>query len=78
MGRLDETGYAGYFKVEVYDGRDWKLVLAQEFFSDNEHKFTKKERPIDTYYILEEILQSYAGTMLTKTYREHYKPLWEE
>jgi hypothetical protein len=74
QGEYDEKGFSGYFKVDVYDGREWRLVLLNDIFPKREHHFSKTERPIDTYGLCEDILRRMAGTTLVRTYREHYTP----
>lgn len=72
LGEYGSTGYVGYFKVDVHDGRQWCLVLLNAIFEHSEHHFAKKERPIDTYGICKEILEGLKGKPLLRTYREHY------
>lgn len=72
-GEYHATGFTGYFKVDVYDGRDWKPVIATEMFEDGEQHFAKKERPIDTYELCAARLRSFSGRTLVRTYREHYE-----
>ncbi len=73
LGEYDATGFSGYFKVDVYDGRNWQPVIINDIFESHENHFAKTEKPIDTYYICEEILKTYAGKLLLRTYREHYQ-----
>ncbi len=75
-----DTGYrtgglAGYFKVDVFEGNVWCLVLINDIFPDGEHHFSKTEYPIDTFQLIGEILVGWAGKTLIRTYREHYQPL---
>ncbi len=72
QGEYDETGFSGYFKADVYDGRKWCLVLLNDIFVNQENHFSKKERPIDTYELCLSILQKLKGRILLRTYREHY------
>lgn len=74
QGDYFSTGMAGYFKIDVYDGREWRAVLINEIFPHREHHFSKTECPIDTYELCKEILATYAGKNLQRTYREHYFP----
>ena len=67
------SGHAGYIKMMVHDGKDWKPLLAEGFFPDREHHFSKKERPWDTFLLCQELLEQQAGTSLQRTYREHYE-----
>ncbi len=74
QGDYYSTGFSGYFKVDVWDGKQWCAVIIQGIFPDGEHRFTKKECPIDTYAVCKEILVKLAGSTLVRTYREHYEP----
>jgi hypothetical protein len=74
LGEYEGTGYSGYFKVDIYDGRNWQPVIITNIFTRQENHFSKKERPIDTYYICEEVLKNWQGKSLVRTYREHYVP----
>lgn len=73
-GDYESSGFTGYFKADVYDGWGWKLVLLNNIFPNQENYFAKSERPIDTYRLCNEILVSWAGKSLQRTYREHYEP----
>lgn len=72
QGDYYSTGFAGYFKVDVFDGKEWRLVLLNGIFPDHENHFSKTEQPIDTYRLCEEILKQMGGKTLLRTYREHY------
>ena len=74
LGRYEETGFSGYFKVDVFDGKKWCLVLLNDIFPERENHFSKKERPIDTYALCKPILQNMKEKTLLRTYREHYAP----
>lgn len=78
LGEYERTGFSGYFKVDVYDGREWQPVILNEIFRHHEHHFNKKERSIDTYTICKEMLTALSGKHLSRTYREHYELLDEE
>lgn len=74
---IADTGYgvrgpAGYFKVDVFEGNVWCLVLVNDIFPENEHHFTKTEYPIDTFNLIGEMLVALEGRTLERTYREHY------
>lgn len=73
QGEYHSTGFTGYFKVDVSDGKIWQPLLLNDIFKENENHFAKSERPIDTYHLCEEILRSLAGATLERTYREHYQ-----
>ncbi len=72
QGEYSGTGFTGYFKVDVSDGKEWQPVLLQELFPDHENHFARTERPIDTYGVCEEILRGMKEKTLLRTYREHY------
>ena len=72
QGDYESTGFSGYFKADVCDGREWRLILLNDIFPHHENHFSKTERPIDTYRLCEEILTAMAGETLLRTYREHY------
>jgi hypothetical protein len=72
-GDYFRTGYAGYFKAEIFDGKEWQLITVTDFCEDKEHYFHKSERSIDTYHLCSEILRSAEGTEVFKGYRGgHY------
>ena len=73
LADYESTGFTGYFKVDVHDGREWKPLLMTGVFSDNEHYFGKKERPMDTYHVCADILRALAGRTVVRSYREHYE-----
>jgi hypothetical protein len=77
LAEYDRTGFTGYFKVDVWDGNDWKPVILNEIFTHHEHHFSRTERPIDTFNFIKEMLTALAGKNLTRTYREHYELLEE-
>lgn len=77
---IADTGYrvkglSGYFKVDVFEGNVWCLVLINDIFKHREHHFSKTEYPIDTFQLIGEILVGWEGKTLSRTYREHYQPL---
>jgi hypothetical protein len=72
QGDYYATGFSGYFKVNVFEGNVWCLVLVNDIFPHSEHHFSKKECPIDTYRLCAKILRSLAGKTLVRSYREHY------
>jgi hypothetical protein len=71
--QYENTGFTGYFRVDVSDGTDWQPVILNEIFAGHEHYFSRTERPIDTYNLIKEMLTALAGRILTRTYREHYE-----
>jgi len=78
QGEYESTGFAGYFKVDVSDGKAWQPVLLQEIFPGKENHFAKRECPIDTYVLCEDMLRQMQGKQLRRTYREHYELFEEE
>lgn len=74
LGEYEGTGFSGYFKVDVCSGKEWLPVLTQSIFPEHENYFSKKERPIDTFNLCAEILESMKEKILLRTYREHYVP----
>lgn len=74
LGDYEGTGFSGYFKVDIYDGRSWQPVIISGIFTGREHHFSKTERPIDRYHLCAEILAPWAGRSLLRTYRDHYTP----
>jgi len=72
LGEYESTGYVGYFKVDVFDGKQWCLVLVNDIFIHSEQHFSKKERPIDTYAVCKAVLEQLKDKPLLRTYREHY------
>lgn len=68
----DMIGGSGYLKAEIYDGKNWQFLVMDDFFAGKEHHFGKKERPLDTYFICEEVVRELAGTPTYRTYRSHY------
>jgi hypothetical protein len=72
LGEYERTGFTGYFKVDVFDGSEWRAVLLNDIFPSNEHHFSRTERSIDTYHLIYDMLTALARKPLTRTYREHY------
>lgn len=69
---------AGYFKVEVFEGRRWFLLAADAVFSEKEHHFSRGTLPFDTFELCAERIVQHAGKMLARTYREHYEIMLED
>jgi hypothetical protein len=72
QGDYESTGYVGYFKLDVHDGKEWRAVIVTGIFEQREQHFSKSERPIDTYGLCAELLAGLKGRVLLRTYREHY------
>lgn len=73
FAQYDATGFTGYFKVDVYDGKEWQAVILNEIFEHHEHHFSRTEKPIDTFNLCREMLTALKGRTLMRTYREHYE-----
>ena len=71
------VGGAGYIKAEVYDGKEWQFLVMDDLFEDKQHHFNKKERPLDTYILCEEFVQTLQGKEMRRIYRSHYEPIPE-
>ncbi len=65
-------GYKGYFKAKVYDGHSWGLLNNLDFFEDRINQFSKKDVCFYNFAICQERMSSFAGTIVYRTYREHY------
>jgi len=65
-------GYKGYFKAKVFDGRSWCLLDSLDFFEDRLHQFNKNEICFYTFELCQERLSKEAGTIVYRSYREHY------
>lgn len=72
IGDYEAMGLEGYLKADVFEGKGWKPLSLEEMFEHREHYFGKRERPLDTFLLCEPILKSKRGTLLMRTYREHY------
>ncbi len=72
VGNYEAVGFEGYLKADVFDGKGWRPLSLEEFFSHREYYFGKRDRPIDTYLLCLPLLQAAQGTELLRTYREHY------
>lgn len=73
IGEYDRTGFSGYFKVDISDGKNWQPLIISNIFTAHENHFSKKERAIDTYAVCREMLVDFAGNEAVRTYREHYE-----
>lgn len=72
QGDYRSRGFAGYFKVDVFEGKSWCPVLLGELFPNREHYFSKRDYPIDVFERCGEMLIALEGRTLVRTYREHY------
>ncbi|MEI7669316.1 MAG: hypothetical protein WCJ33_04475 [Pseudomonadota bacterium] len=73
VGNFESVGLDGYLKANVFDGKGWKPLSLEEFFPRREHYFGKRERPLETYTLCFPTFQSFKGTEIVRTYREHYR-----
>ena len=73
LGEYERTGLSGYFKVDIFDGKEWRPVILNEIFNDKEHHFNRRDRPLDTYLLCKEKLEKLRDKNLQRTYREHYE-----
>ena len=78
MNDYQIKGYKGYFKPKIYDGRAWCLLDALDFFEDRLHQFGKNEICFYTFGLCQERLIEAAGTIVYRTYREHYSTYLHE
>ena len=72
MNNYQIKGYKGYFKLKVYDGRAWCLLNSLDFFEDRLNQFSKNEICFYTFNLCQEKLIDAVGTLVYRTYREHY------
>lgn len=78
QGDYTRMGYAGYFRVDVWDGRSWCPVILTTLFEGHEHHFSKTERPLDTYALCKERVEARGVLTLRRTYREHWEVVEDE
>ncbi len=72
MNEYKIKGYKGYFKAQVYDGHAWGLLNNVDFFEDRINQFSRTEVCFYNFILCKERLESFAGTIVYRTYREHY------
>lgn len=72
QGDYWSTGIAGYFKLDVFDGKNWQPVILTSIFDHRENYFSKSECSIDTFELCAGIVRAIKGKELIRTYREHY------
>jgi len=65
-------GYKGYFRAQIYDGRDWCFLNSQDFFEDRINQFAKADICFYTFLACQERLAEYANVPVYRTYRDHY------
>ena len=73
IGEYDTTGHTGYFRFDIWNGKQWCPIILSELFPQKEHYFNKKERPIDTYAFCVSLLEALPLKHFRRTYREHYE-----
>ncbi len=72
-GDYEYTGMSGYFKAEVFDGKFWQIINLEEFLENKENRFAKRQRPIETATLLQQILEEeIEGETIFRTYRGHF------
>lgn len=71
-GAYEDTSMSGYFKTKVYDGKIWQHVDINEFCYNKENRFAKRQKPIDSALLCQEILATHKGKLLYRTYRGHF------
>lgn len=71
-GDYTQTGMVGYFKVDIFDGKELQPVILNGVFT-KEHQFGKHEQPIDVYAIVHERLVELKSSVFSRSYREHYQ-----
>ena len=72
MNDYQIKGYKGYFKAKIYDGRAWCFLNCLDFFEDRLHQFGKNEICLYRFNLCQERLIAEAGTLVYRSYREHY------
>ena len=72
LGDYRISGYKGFFRISVYDGKSWFYLSPTEFFEHKENYFAKNEYPYNCYLNCKEIMEKFKGETLYKSYRDHY------
>jgi hypothetical protein len=67
-----KKGKKGFFKGEIYNGREWCLLDLPDFFEEKENYFSKSEKSIFAYDLCKTILGTKENIEVYKTYRNHY------
>ena len=73
VGDYENIKTSGYIKAKIYDGMVWQNINIAEFCLGREHKFTKRQRAIDSAQLCREIISQHKGVLLEKTYRGHFQ-----
>jgi len=71
-GDYENTKISGYIKAKVFDGLVWQNININELCCDHENKFIKKQKAIDTAILCRNIIITFAGKIMYKTYRGHF------
>jgi len=71
-GDYSAKGHKGCFRLRIFDGKIWAFLNPGEFFTHKENYFSKNEYPINCFQHCLQLLESFAGNKLFKTYRDHY------
>ena len=72
MNDYQVKGFKGYFKAKIYDGRSWCILNCLDFFEHKENQFSKNEICFFNFEQCKEVLISFFGTIVYRSYREHY------
>lgn len=72
VGDYENTKFSGYIKARVFDGLVWQNISISELCCDHENKFIKRQRSIDTALLCSDIIKTFAGRTMYKTYRAHF------
>ena len=71
-GNYEDLKMSSRIKAQIFDGLDWQFIDITEFCKDEEHKFSKRQKPIYSAQLCQDILQKEAGVTLNRVYRGHY------
>ncbi|WP_342267658.1 hypothetical protein [Candidatus Tisiphia endosymbiont of Empis tessellata] len=71
-GDYDNLKLNGYIKAKIFDGLVWQNINISELCLEKEHKFTKKQKSIDSALLCQSIIEKHRGVTLHRTYRGHF------
>ncbi len=71
-GDYENANSSGYIKAQLFDGKVWQHIDITEFCHAKENKFLKRQRAIDSALLCKDILLTYKGVVVYKTYRGHF------
>jgi hypothetical protein len=69
---FETSGFKGYLKAKISDGKEWNHINLAEIFEFRENFFSKQDIPLNVYYLCSELIKLQKGLKLYKTYRDHY------